>query len=29
MRDYEKNEEKIMDAMRNGNFIYDLTGGAR
>jgi hypothetical protein len=29
MRDYEKNEEKIMDAMRTGNFIYDLTGGAR
>lgn len=29
MKEYEKNEEKIMDAMRTGNFIYDLSGGAR
>jgi hypothetical protein len=29
MKDYEKNEEKIMEAMRTGNFIYDLSGGAR
>lgn len=28
-RDYEKNEDKILEAMRSGNFIYDLSGGAR
>jgi hypothetical protein len=26
---YEKNEAKIMDAMRKGNFVYDISGGAR
>lgn len=29
MKEYEKNEDRIMEAMRTGNFIYDLTGGAR
>jgi hypothetical protein len=29
MKDYEKYEEKIMEAMKTGNFVYDLTGGAR
>lgn len=28
-RDYEKNEEAIMESMRNGTFVYDLSGGAR
>jgi hypothetical protein len=28
-QDYEKNEEAIMDAMKNGSFVYDLSGGAR
>ena len=28
-RDFEKNEEAIMEAMRSGNFTYDITGGAR
>lgn len=27
--EWEKNEEAIMEAMRNGNFVYDITGGAR
>lgn len=27
--EYEKNEEAIMSAMRNGQFSYDLSGGAR
>lgn len=27
--EWEKNEEAIMEAMRTGNFIYDITGGAR
>jgi len=27
--DYEKNEEAILDAMRSGNFVYDMTGAAR
>ena len=27
--DFEKNEEAIMEAMRSGNFTYDITGGAR
>jgi hypothetical protein len=27
--EYEENEEAILAAMRNGNFIYDMTGGAR
>jgi hypothetical protein len=26
---YGKNEAKIMDAMRKGNFVYDISGGAR
>lgn len=26
---YSKNEKKIMEAMRKGNFVYDLSGGAR
>ena len=26
---YEQNETKIMDAVRKGRFLYDLTGGAR
>lgn len=29
MKDYEKNEDKIMEAIRTGNFIYDMSGGAR
>lgn len=29
MKEYEKNEEKIMEAIRTGNFIYDISGGAR
>lgn len=28
-QDYEKNEEAIMEAMKNGSFVYDLSGGAR
>lgn len=28
-REYEANEEAIMEAMRSGNFVYDVTGGAR
>ena len=28
-RDYEKYEAEIMEAMRTGNFRYDLSGGAR
>lgn len=28
-REYEKNEAAIMEAMRNGNFVYDLSAGAR
>ena len=27
--DYEKNETAILDAMRSGNFDYDMTGAAR
>lgn len=27
--EYEKNEKKIMEAIRKGNFVYDLSGGAR
>lgn len=27
--EYEKNEDKILEAMRSGNFVYDLSGGAR
>jgi hypothetical protein len=26
---YEKNEQKILEAMRKGNFVYDVSGGAR
>ena len=29
MKEYEKNEEKIMEAIRNGTFIYDISGAAR
>lgn len=28
-KEYEKNEDKIMEAMRTGRFKYDLSGGAR
>lgn len=28
-REYEKNEEAILEAMRTGNFNYDMTGAAR
>jgi len=28
-REYEANETKIMDAIRKGKFLYDLSGGAR
>jgi len=28
-RDYEKYEAEIMEAMRTGNFRYDISGGAR
>jgi hypothetical protein len=28
-RDYEKNEEAIMEAMRSGAFVYDISGAAR
>lgn len=28
-KEYEKNEEKILEAMRTGNFIYDRSGAAR
>lgn len=28
-RDYEKNEDAILDAMRKGEFAYDISGGAR
>lgn len=27
--DYEKNEDAILEAMRSGQFVYDLSGGAR
>ena len=26
---YEKNADAIMEAIRSGNFIYDLSGSAR
>ncbi len=29
MEEFSKNESKIMEAIRKGNFVYDLTGGAR
>lgn len=29
MEEYEANEERIMEAMANGKFIYDISGGAR
>jgi hypothetical protein len=29
MDEYAKNETKIMEAIRKGNFVYDLSGGAR
>ena len=28
-QEYEKNQDKIMEAIRTGQFIYDLSGGAR
>ena len=28
-KDYEKNEESIMDAMRSGDFIYGVSGASR
>lgn len=28
-RDYEKNEDAILEAMRKGEFAYDISGGAR
>lgn len=28
-QEYEKNEDKIMEAMRTGKFLYDMSGGAR
>lgn len=28
-RDYEKNEDAIMEAMRSGEFVYDVSGAAR
>jgi hypothetical protein len=28
-REYEKHEDSIMEAMRTGNFVYDLSGAAR
>lgn len=28
-REYDKNEDAILEAMRNGNFTYDVTGAAR
>ena len=28
-RDYEKIEEAIMEAMRSGDFVYDVSGAAR
>ena len=28
-KEYEKNESKIMEAIRKGNFVYDLSAGAR
>ena len=27
--EYEKNSDKIMEAIRSGNFIYDISGSAR
>lgn len=29
LQEYEKHEEAILDAQRKGNFVYDLSGGAR
>lgn len=28
-KEYEENEENILEAMRSGNFVYDMSGGAR
>lgn len=28
-REYEKRQDEIMEAIRNGNFVYDISGGAR
>ena len=27
--EYEKNSDTIMEAIRSGNFVYDLSGSAR
>jgi len=27
--EYEKKADSIMEAIRTGNFVYDLSGGAR
>jgi hypothetical protein len=27
--EYEKNSDMIMEAIRSGNFIYDISGSAR
>ncbi len=27
--EYEKNSESIMDSLRSGDFIYDISGNAR
>ena len=29
MKDFEKNQDAIMEAQRTGKFVYDLSGGAR
>jgi hypothetical protein len=29
MKDFEKNQDAIMEAQRSGKFVYDLSGGAR
>jgi hypothetical protein len=28
-REYEARQDEIMEAIRNGNFVYDISGGAR
>ena len=28
-KEYERNSEKIMEAIRSGKFIYDVSGSAR
>jgi hypothetical protein len=29
MKEFEKNQDAIMEAQRTGKFVYDLSGGAR